>query len=419
MAYDERPSAGSEPTPPGPPPRPPVSDGLAPWGPPPRPPRGGSLSRLLLLILLLLLAAVVAVVAVDLARLATSTTASAVNPAASRRPLAVRQDGDPARPLSVTAIERRVAPGLVDINVTFDSAGRGAATGMVLTPGGVVLTNNHVIAGATKISATDIGNGRTYAASVVGYARSRDVAVLQLNGASGLRTVPLGDSSSVHGGDRVVALGNAGGAGGRPSVARGTVTALDQTITASDVGGGNTQRLSKLIQTDAPIRPGDSGGPLVDSAGRVIAMDAAASAAFTAHPAVTEGFAIPIDHALAIARQIERGVPSATVHVGPTGFLGVQVVPAGQFGAAFGSTPGSQPRGALIGGVLAGYPAEAAGMAEGDIVTSLDGSPVTSANDLTGKLSTHRPGDLVRLAWVDRQGQTHRAAIRLAGGPPQ
>ncbi|HMK92709.1 MAG TPA: trypsin-like peptidase domain-containing protein, partial [Thermoleophilia bacterium] len=144
--------------------------------------------------MLLVLVVVVAVGASDLVRFVTSsTTAAAVNPgSADRTPLAVRQAGGSSRPLSMAAIERRVDPGLVDIDVTFDNANGGAATGMVLTPSGVVLTNNHVIAGATKITATDIGDGKTYRASVVGYARSRDVAVIQLIGASGLRTVPLG-----------------------------------------------------------------------------------------------------------------------------------------------------------------------------------------------------------------------------------
>ena len=379
------------------------------------------MSRLLLVALLLLLVVVLAVVASDLVRFVTSSTrAAAVNPGSgATTPLALRQAGASSQPLSVAAIERRVDPGLVDINVTFGNAAAGAATGMVLTPSGVVLTNNHVIAGATRITARDIGDGRTYRASVVGYARTRDVAIIQLAGASDLRTVPLGDSQTVTVGDRVVALGNAGGVGGRPSAARGRVTALDQTITASDMGGGNAQRLTRLIQTNAPIRPGDSGGPLVDARGRVIGMDAAASAAFAAHPAATEGYAIPIDRALALARQIERGASSTIVHVGPTGFLGVQLVPAGQVGGGIGGTPGSRFRGALIAGVLPGYPAEAAGLAEGDVVTSIDGRPVDSANALTGVLSTRHPGDVVRIAWVDRQGRAHQAAVTLASGPPQ
>ncbi len=148
---------------------------------------------------------------------------------------------------------------------------------MVLTPSGVVLTNNHVVQGATRITATDVGNGRIYSASVVGYDRSGDVAVIQLQRASGLQTVPLGDSSTVSVSAKVFALGNAGGGGGTPRVAQGSVTALQRSITASDLGGGNAERLHGLIQTDARVQPGDSGGPLVNDGGQVVGMNAAAS----------------------------------------------------------------------------------------------------------------------------------------------
>ena len=225
-----------------------------------------------------------------------------------------------------SAIAAKVDPGLVDINVTFGLQGAsGAATGMVLTPSGEVLTNNHVIDGATVISVTDIGNGRTYSATVVGYDRSRDVAVLQLTGASGLTTVPIGDSSTVTVGAKVTALGNAGGTGGTPSRATGRIIALRRSITAGDAGGGNFEHLTGLIETNAAIRPGDSGGPLVNVFGKVIAMDAAASAGSRLTSTATQGFAIPINQAVAISRQIEAGTGSSTVHIGPTAFLGVGI----------------------------------------------------------------------------------------------
>lgn len=329
----------------------------------------------------------------------------------------VRASGLP-RPATTSAIAARVDPGLVDINVTDGNQGvQGAATGMVLTSSGIVLTNNHVIRGATSIRATDIGNGRTYSATVVGYDRGSDVAVIQLQGASGLKTVPLGDSSTVTVGARVTALGNAGGTAGTPSVAAGSVTALGQTITASDVGGVNAERLNELIQTDAAVRPGDSGGPLVNDAGQVIGMDAAASAGFANQQTAAQSFAIPIDSALAIARQIETGAGSATVHVGATGFLGVEVVPADQAGG-FGSASSAQAQGALLGGVLSGYPAARLGLAQGDVITAVDGQTVSSATGLTDLLSTHHPGDTVTLHWVDSSGGSHSATVKLAGGPP-
>lgn len=323
------------------------------------------------------------------------------------------------RPATTSAIAARVDPGLVDINVTDGAQGvQGSATGMVLTPSGIVLTNNHVIRGATTIRATDIGSGRTYSAIVVGYDRSSDVAVIQLQGASGLQTVPLGDSSTVTVGARVTALGNAGGAGGTPSVAAGSVTALGQTITASDVGGVNPERLAGLMQTDAAVRPGDSGGPLVNDAGQVIGMDAAASTGFADQQTAAQSFAIPIDSALTIARQIETGVGSATVHVGATGFLGVEVVPADQFGGGFGSGSSAQVQGALLGGVLQGYPAAKLGLGQGDVITAVDGQAVNSSTGLTDLLSAHHPGDSVKLQWVDSSGTTHTATVKLVSGPP-
>ena len=150
---------------------------------------------------------------------------------------------------------------------------------MVLTANGEVLTNNHVVDGATSIKVRDIGNGRTYTATVVGYSSSNDVAVLQLNGASGLSTVTIGNSSSAAVGQQVVALGNADGKDGTPSVATGKLTGLGTSITAQDQGSGTAEHLTGMIQTNADIQPGDSGGPLLNAKGEVIGMDTAASSA--------------------------------------------------------------------------------------------------------------------------------------------
>jgi S1-C subfamily serine protease len=338
-------------------------------------------------------------------------------PTTPSRPSVPSSATRPARSLPASAVAAKVDPGLVNINVAFGYSGaRGSATGMVLTPSGEVLTNNHVVLGTTKISVTDIGNGRTYSASVVGYDRTSDIAVLQLQGASGLPTVPLGDSSLVALNDRVTALGNAGGGGGTPRLARGLVTALSQSITATDPGGGNAQRLQNLIETNAPIRPGDSGGALANAAGQVIGMNAASSAGFDTRPSNTQGYAIPIDQAIAISNQIEAGKASSTVHIGPTGFLGVEIVPPSQLGGAGSS--GTPQTGALLGGVLSGFPAQKAGLSQGDVIMAVNGQTVTSATALNSLLSTHHPGDTVQVRWLDPSGQTHTANIKLASGPP-
>src|SRR5215813_4731321 len=249
-----------------------------------------------------------------------------------------------ATALTTSQIAAKVNPGLVDVVSTVGYQGaKAAGTGMVLTPTGEVLTNNHVIDGATSIKAIDVGNGRTYAAKVVGYDKSHDVSVLQLQGASGLQTVAL-SSARPRVGQKVIALGNAGGKGGTPSVATGRITGLHQSITASDEGSGDAERLTGMIGHNSDIQPGDSGGPLANTYGQVIGMNTAGSASPSTAgegqqpgPARTQAFAIPITEAATIASQIEAGTPSPTTHLGGTAFLGVQTSPGtGGFGGAIG-----------------------------------------------------------------------------------
>ena len=316
-------------------------------------------------------------------------------------------------PANESALAAKVAPALVDINVTSSFQGvAGAGTGVVLSSDGEVLTNNHVIDGATRVTATDIGNGRTYEAKVVGYDPSHDLAVIQLQGASGLTTATLGDSSKLSVGDKVLGLGNAGGAGGAPSRAGGTITGLDKTITAGDAFGGKTEQLTGLIQMNANVQPGDSGGAVVDTQGRVIGLITAANPSFGFGFRAGSGaqsFAIPINEATAAASQMVAGHGSATVHIGPSAFLGVQLS-SGFFGSG-----GS---GVTVGGVLSGQPAARAGLAAGDVITSIDGRSVGSADEIGSLMFAHHPGDTVKVTWTDTTGQTQTASIRLASGPP-
>ena len=325
-------------------------------------------------------------------------------------------------PSNVSSIASAVAPGLVDLNVTLAyQNGQAAATGIVLTPSGEVLTNNHVVEGASAISATDVGNGKTYTATVVGYDRSHDIAVLQLGGASGLQTAQLGDSSTVAIGQSVVAIGNAGGAGGKPSAAGGSVIALDRQIIAS--GSAASERLAGLIEVNADVRPGDSGGPLVNNAGKTVGVNVAASVRSSYRWAGGHGYAVPIGQALAIAKQIENGASSAGVHVGPTAFLGVELAASadqGGFGQGFGGQSGqgsSAGSGATVAGVVPHSPAEGAGLRGGDVITSLGGQSVDSSTALTALVGQHRPGDHVQVAWVDQSGTHHTATVQLATGP--
>src|SRR5271165_337700 len=248
---------------------------------------------------------------------------------------------------SITSI---VDPALVDIDTDLGlEGGEGAGTGMVLTPGGEVITNNHVITGATKITATDVGNGTTYTARVVGYDYGHDIAVLQLEGASGLQTASFGNSSSLKVGQSIATVGNAGGTGGTPSAATGQVSALDQSITTGDELDSSQEHLSGLIQLNADLQPGDSGGPLVNSSGEVLGMDTAASATFQFESSANEGFAIPIDEVQTIAGQIREGHSSGTIHIGATGLLGVLM-------------QSQSSEGALVENVLSGTPAASSGL---------------------------------------------------------
>ena len=336
--------------------------------------------------------------------------------------------------LSASQIASRVDPGLVDVVSTLgDEQATAAGTGIVLTSNGEVLTNNHVIDGATSIKVTDVGNGRTYTAKVVGYDASQDVAVIQLQNASGLTVASLGDSSTVQTGDNVVALGNAGGKGGTPSVAAGTVTALNQSITASDEGSGNSEQLTGLIQTNADIQPGDSGGSLVNAYGQVIGMDTAASSGTQVQSqssqTAEQAYAIPINEATSIARQIEAGTTSTNVHIGATAFLGVESQPASQgsgdsggFGGfgGFGGSQGSQgssATGVTISGTLSGSPAANAGLAAGDTITSVGGQSVSAAQDIAHVLVKYHPGDSISIGWVDQSGQSQTTTVTLASGP--
>ena len=332
-----------------------------------------------------------------------------------------------ATTLTTSQISAKVDPGLVDVVSTLGyQNGEAAGTGMVLTSTGEVLTNNHVIDGATSIKVTDVGNGRTYTAKVVGYNKTKDVAVLQLQNASGLQTVSL-SSPGVQSGDKVVALGNAGGKGGTPSVASGTVTGTGKTITASDESAGDAEQLQGLIQTNAGIQPGDSGGPLVNTQGQVVGMDTAASTGISttgfgsqSQQTATQAFAIPISEATSIASQIEAGQASSTVHIGATAFLGVEVASsaAGSAGGFFGGGSGSSTgSGATVAGVLSGSAAAQAGLAQGDAITSVAGQTIASSTDVSSALASHHPGDKISISWTDQSGQSHTATVTLGSGP--
>jgi S1-C subfamily serine protease len=230
-------------------------------------------------------------------------------------------------------------------------------------------------------------------------------------------------------------VGNAGGTGSL-TTSTGQITGLDRQITAAD-DEGSAEQLTGLIETDAGLQAGDSGGPLLDASGRVVGMDTAASATgrFAFQDAASDGYAIPIGTALKIAAQITAGTSSATVHVGPTAFLGVQLQSADQgygyggpggFGYGYGGGYGygeddgsGDAGGAIIANVVSGSAADSAGLQAGDDLTSVDGTAITSADQVSSVIGRHRPGDRISVTYTDTSGSQQTATVTLGSGPPR
>lgn len=332
---------------------------------------------------------------------------------------------------SITGILNKVEPAIVDViargttnagsgffgggTQSFESEG----TGMIMTSNGYVVTNNHVIAGASTVNVTLFNSSKSYPARVIGTDPTSDVAVLQIQGVSNLPTVTFGDSSKVKVGDSVIAIGNALGLSGSPTVTEGIISALGRTITAQG-DTGTTETLHNLLQTDAPINPGNSGGPLVNASGYVIGMNtAAASGSSGSSSAQNIGFAEPIDSVLSIVKSIEAH-PTSSIGKGATtsghAFLGVGVQ---NLTAALAQQLGynSNQTGVLVDNVVTGSPADQAGITSGDVITGIGGSTVTDLNQLISAIDSHQPGASVQVTWVDPNTGNNSATVTLASSP--
>ncbi|WP_258378489.1 trypsin-like peptidase domain-containing protein [Curtobacterium sp. MCPF17_051] len=301
---------------------------------------------------------------------------------------------------AATAADKK---GVVTINtvLNYDESSQAAGTGMVLTSDGTILTNNHVIQGATSITVTDETTGKEYKADVVGADATNDVAVLKLENASGLSTVTLDDDGEPSTGDTVKDVGNAEGTGNLVA-AEGTVTAIDQDIQVQSESGTGTESLTGLIEISADIVSGDSGGPVLDSEGEVVGMATAASSG----TADVTGYAIPITTAKTIAEKILDGESSGTITIGLPAFLGVQV----------SNTTGTTG-GVAVAGTVEGSGAASAGLAAGDTITSIDGTAVTSSDQLTQVVQSHSVGDKVSVRYTDSTGAAKTVTVTLTAGP--
>ncbi|WIB78856.1 S1C family serine protease [Curtobacterium sp. MCPF17_002] len=303
---------------------------------------------------------------------------------------------------AATAATTAQKKGVVTINtvLNYDESSQAAGTGMILTSDGTILTNNHVIQGATSITVTDETTGKEYKAEVVGSDATNDVAVLKLEGASGLSTVTLDDDGEPSTGDTVTDVGNAEGTGNLVA-AKGSVTATDQDIQVQSESGTGTESLTGLIEIAANVVSGDSGGPVLDSEGEVVGMATAASSG----SADVTGYAIPITTAKSIAEKILAGETSSTITLGLPAFLGVEVSGTATTG------------GVAVAGTVEGSGAASAGLAAGDTITSIDGTAVASSDALTSAIQSHSVGDKVTVGYTDSTGAAKTVTVTLTAGP--
>jgi len=316
--------------------------------------------------------------------------------------------------VGIPTLVDHVLPSIVSIDAKGDGS-EDQGTGMIISSDGMVITNNHVIAVAASggsITVTRSGSTSSLGASLIGRDASNDVALIKIQGVSGLPTVVLGDSNKVVVGDAAVAIGNALGlAAGTPTVTSGIISALGRTVTATDDSGESTETLNNMIQTDAAINPGNSGGPLLDSGGDVIGMNTAVAAGSTGTSAQNIGFAIPASRIEALLPELEKGGTAATTAGSYMGVDITTVTPS--LRTQYGLVPTT---GAVILNVVDDSPAASAGLKAGDVITALDGKKITTADEVVTFTKAHQPGDKVQVTY-QRGKQTATTTLTL-GTPP-
>lgn len=328
-------------------------------------------------------------------------------PAGSVPPVAVAN----GQALDVHAVLDAVQGAVVAINVEgpnqFGGFVEGAGSGMVIDADGLILTNNHVIEGASSISVT-LADGREVGADLVGAIPDNDVALVQARGVDDLEAVVFGRSRDLRVGDPVVAIGNALGLGGTPSVTAGIVSALGRELQAE---GGSP--LSDLIQTDAAIYQGNSGGPLVNASGEVVGVNTAVALSRAGGAAENLGFALPIDQLLPLVEEVKDGGGDV---VGGA-FLGVRTQALDLVQPEILERLGVESdSGAFVTDVVPNTSAEAAGIEPGDVIVEIDGKQVDDPNDVAQIILGLDPGDRIEIV-VERDGRerTVRATLGSRG----
>ncbi|MBX6752908.1 MAG: trypsin-like peptidase domain-containing protein [Thermorudis peleae] len=345
-----------------------------------------------------------AATAVTSATTTTPVTSTTPNASSGQSTNTTASTGSQDLSTAVEAVAQKVLPSVVYISVRtvsptafgFGQVVQGVGSGVIFDPKGYILTNDHVVGDAQSINVV-LSDGRKFQAQLVGRSPQNDIAVIKIDGTN-LPVATLGDSDQLKIGQWVVAIGNALGLEGGPTVTVGIVSALNRTLSAQETGGTTMEH---LIQTDAAINPGNSGGPLVDLNGNVIGINTA-----KIQSAEGIGFAIAINQAKQIVQQLLSGTPQ--------GYLGVSVVTVTPALAARYNLPVNQ--GVLIVDVAQGSPAAQAGLQSGDVVVQADGKNMTSASDLEQAIRSHKPGDKLTLT-INRNGQQQTITATLGQAP--
>jgi len=301
---------------------------------------------------------------------------------------------------NVTSVAEQQLPAVVTI-MAHSPNGGGVGSGEVIRSNGYIITNNHVIAPALPGGSLEVvfDNGGAAHATLVGRDPLTDLAVIRVDKSS-LQTIAVGNSSDLRIGQPVVALGAPLGLSS--TVTSGIVSALGRTVHVPGEGSGSAL-LVDAVQTDASINPGKSGGALVNCSGALIGIPTAGASTGETGGSIGLGFAIPVNSALTIADEIIS--TGSVTH----SFIGVQSQPL----AASATGQGGQGAGLWIVSVVPGSPAASAGLQEGDIIRSIDGSPATSTDQLMAVSLTKRPGDRVEVGY-ERDGTQATATITLA-----
>ncbi|MDQ1368554.1 MAG: serine protease Do, partial [Acidimicrobiaceae bacterium] len=278
----------------------------------------------------------------------------------------------------------------------------GAGTGMIITSDGQVVTNNHVIDKATKITVTLFNSTEARPATLLGHDATDDVAVLKVDNISGLPTVALGDSSKSIVGDDVVAIGNALNLPGGPTVTTGIISAVGRNLP-------DPRQPQNLIQTDAAINPGNSGGPLVNANGEVVGMNTLVIQSANAQElAQNLGFAIPVNNIKPLIPDLAKGISRNP------GYLGAGV---GDMTPQIAQRVGSSvDTGAFVASVEAGGPAASAGIQANDVIIMFDGKRVAGNSELVTLIRSHQPGDKVDVTYV-RGSSTKTTTVTLGSIP--